>query len=273
MTSRISYDFSGTVVLVTGGSGGIGSTIAGAFARSGAHVIIHYCRSTEKAKALLADLHNQGLSAELIRANIADHDAVRQMMSTVADTHGRLDALINNAASGAFVDLAHLRDKDLTRAIDVDIKGTLWCSQEALPLLRSAHGSIVNLSMAGVVYPFVSGLGPVKAAVDTLTRYLAVEYGPLGVRANTVAPGLITGDRSRTFPRYRDMVSAVQAATPLAGSHDGHGTPRDISDAVLFLTSAEARWITGQKITVDGGLSTTGLTMPPISHLAGEATP
>ncbi|WP_411107239.1 SDR family NAD(P)-dependent oxidoreductase [Streptomyces sp. cmx-4-9] len=243
--------FTGRTVVVTGGGHGLGAVIGEAFADAGANVVLTWCRSKERAERTRADLADRGHKIDLVRANVADRDSVRELFTTVAEHHQRLDVLINNAASGAFTLLADLRDKDLNRAIDTDYKGTWWCSQEALPLLATTRGNIINITVSVPVNPYGAVAGPAKAAVECLTRYLAAEYGPRGVRANCLAPGLLTGERARSFPQAKQLEAVLAAATPLRGI----GDPAAVAAAALFLASPAARWITGHTLAVDGGYS------------------
>ncbi|WP_411107238.1 SDR family NAD(P)-dependent oxidoreductase [Streptomyces sp. cmx-4-9] len=247
----IAPDLTGRTVVVTGGGHGLGAVIGEAFADAGANVVLTWCRSKERAERTRADLADRGHKIDLVRANVADRDSVRELFTTVAEHHQRLDVLINNAASGAFTLLADLRDKDLNRAIDTDYKGTWWCSQEALPLLATTRGNIINLTAPTATTSHLGGIAPAKAAVESLTRYLAAEYGPRGVRANCLAPGLLTGERARTLPDFARRQAATAAATPLRGI----GDPAAVAAAALFLASPAARWITGHTLVVDGGYS------------------
>ncbi|MHA6757141.1 SDR family NAD(P)-dependent oxidoreductase [Streptacidiphilus sp. PAMC 29251] len=220
-----------------------------AFAVAGAQVVLTWWRSRERAEQTRDDLAARGHKIHLIRTNVADRDSVRDLFATVADHHQRLDVLVNNAASGAFTLLADLRDKDLDRAIDTDYKGTWWCSQAALPLLAATGGNIINITAPTGTTSYLGGIAPAKAAVESLTRYFAAEYGPSGVRANCLAPGLLTGERARTLPDFDRREAATGLATPLRGI----GDPADVASAALFLASPSARWITGQTLAVDGG--------------------
>ncbi|MHA6757142.1 SDR family NAD(P)-dependent oxidoreductase [Streptacidiphilus sp. PAMC 29251] len=241
--------FAGKTVVVTGGGHGLGAVIGEAFAVAGAQVVLTWWRSRERAEQTRDDLAARGHKIHLIRTNVADRDSVRDLFATVADHHQRLDVLVNNAASGAFTLLADLRDKDLDRAIDTDYKGTWWCSQAALPLLAATGGNIINITISVPVNPYGAVEGPAKAAVEALTRYFAAEYGPSGVRANCLAPGLLTGERARSFPHFDQLEATLATATPLGAI----GDPVDVASAALFLASPSARWITGQTLTVDGG--------------------
>ena len=248
--------FAGHVVFVTGGGRGIGRHITLAFAREGAHVVINCFRDPETATRTLDEVLQAGGSAQLLPGTVTDRAGVADMFRTIADQHGRLDVLVNNAASGRFGPLDAIRDRDWSRALSTNAGGALWCAQAARPLLeRARRSAIVNLSSSGAggVLPAYAGVGVSKAAVEALTRYLAVEYGPLGIRVNAVSGGLIEGDGTTKLPEAERLEAAVRAATPLRRT----GTPAELAHVVLFLASPAASWITGQVLHADGGLSIT----------------
>jgi enoyl-[acyl-carrier protein] reductase III len=252
----MSSGFSGDIVFVTGGGRGIGRHITLAFAQEGAHVVINCFRNPDAAEQTLHEVLQAGGSAQLMPGTVADRDSVAGMFDQITRQHGRLDILVNNAAAGRFGPVDSIRDREWTRALSTNTTAALWCAQAARPLLEQArHAAIVNLSSsgAGAVLPAYAGTGVSKAALEALTRYLAVEYGPLGIRVNTVSGGLIEGDTMRMLPDADRLEAAVRAATPLRRV----GTPAELAHAVLFLASPAASWITGQVLHADGGLSIT----------------
>lgn len=245
-------DLAGKVALVTGGAHGVGRAIVDQLAERGAHVIVNYLRAGEAAQETLRDLTSRGLSAELTRGSVARPEQARRMFDAIAARHGHLDILVNNAASGAFGALDSLTDKDWTRALDTNLRGTLWCAQHAAALMVDG-GAIVNLSSigAGLAPPGYAAVGTSKAAVEALTRYLAVEYAPRGIRVNTASAGPLDGEAVRLFARETTTWEKMRAATPLGR----FGTEEELASAVVFLASPAASWITGQVIVADGGLS------------------
>lgn len=259
-----SFDFTGATVLVTGGGHGVGAALCRAFAAAGAHVIINCFRSPDAAAKTLAGLPGPG-SGELVRASVADSHQAASMFEQIADRHDRLDVLVNNAASGTFRVLDQVTPKDWKRAWETNVMGALHCSQQARPLLtRAPMPAIVNMSSMGATTsagPYI-GVGPSKAALESLTRYLATNWGPDGIRVNAVSSGFVEGEAINRFDQPGELVESVRAATPLRRI----GTGSDLSALVLFLASAGAGWITGQVIHADGGLLITCPGIPP-THL------
>ncbi|MFJ3906390.1 SDR family oxidoreductase [Streptomyces sp. NPDC090025] len=248
--------FADQVVLVTGGGRGIGRHITQAFAREGAHVIVNCFRDPDSAQRTVNEVLDGGGTAHLLPGDVADRTAVTAMFDKITKSHGRLDILVNNAASGRFTAVDAVGERHWLRALSTNAAGPLWCSQAARPLLeRAPRPAIVNVSSsgAGAVLPAYTSTGASKAALEALTRYLAVEYGPAGIRVNTASGGLIEGDARAGMPGNDRLESAARASTPLRRI----GTPDELAQVVLFLASPAASWITGQVLHADGGLSIT----------------
>lgn len=260
--------FTDKVVLVTGGGRGIGRHITQAFAREGAYVIVNCFRDPDTARQTVQDVIDSGGRARLLPGNVADRGVVAELFDDVAERQGQLHVLVNNAAAGRFNAPGAVRERDWLRALSTNAAGALWCSQAARPLLeRSAHAAIVNVSSsgAGCALPGYTGTGASKAALEALTRYLAVEYGPAGIRVNTASGGLIEGDARVGMPGNDQLEAAARAGTPLRRL----GTPEELAQVVLFLASPAASWITGQLIHADGGLS---ITHPAYASMLNERT-
>jgi NAD(P)-dependent dehydrogenase (short-subunit alcohol dehydrogenase family) len=259
--------FAGRVVLVTGGGRGIGRHITLAFAREGAYVIVNCFRTPESAKQTVKEVVDSGGGAELLPGSIAERAVVTALFDKIAERHGRLDVLVNNAAAGRFGPLDAVRERDWLRAMSTNASGALWCSQAARPLLAQApQAAIVNVSSsgAGSVLPGYTSTGASKAALEALTRYLAVEYGPLGIRVNTASGGLIDGATKSKLPDADRLEAAARAAAPLRRI----GTPDELAQVVTFLASPAASWITGQVLHADGGLS---ITHPAYAMTKGDS--
>ena len=249
-----SNDLTNKLVLVTGGAKNVGKAIAARFAAHGAHVIINFFHSLDESKRTVAALRALGGKVDAIRASVAQKPQVDRMFDEIEAKYGRLDILVNNAAAGALLDVEAIAEEHFDRAIDTNLKGAFWCSRRAADLMaRSGGGAIVNVSSVGATLVPANYLvvGTSKAALESLTRYLAVEYAPRNIRVNTASATLIDGDVAAQFPDPVNTKRSSIAATPLRRL----ATADDMADLVLFLASDAARWITGQVVVADGGLS------------------
>ncbi|WP_146134819.1 SDR family oxidoreductase [Actinopolyspora mortivallis] len=257
-----SSDFAGRVVLVTGSSRGMGFVTARTFARRGAHVVINYFHSSQQAEQAVASLREEGLSVESLRASVAKKDEVEEMVTLVTERHGRLDVLVNNAAVGIFRPLEELTEKNWTRVLDTNLNGTRWCSLAAATWMKEHGGGvIVNVSSIGaeLVVGNYAAVGVSKAAVEALTRYLAAEYGPYGIRVNSASANIVEGEVANLFPRAAEFLQVVRSATPLGRA----SRPEDLAELVVYLASSAASGISGQSMLADGGLSTGSAMLSP----------
>ncbi|MEU0110580.1 SDR family oxidoreductase [Streptomyces sp. NPDC006251] len=248
-------DLKGKVALVTGGARNVGKGISKALASRGAHVIINYFHSAEAARQTKAELERAGGQVTLIRASVARQEQVDRMFAEIDERFGYLDILVNNAASGALVPVGEVTDEHLDKAIDTNYKGSLRVSRAAAPLMaRRGGGSIVTVSALGgsqMVMANYLACAPAKAAAEAVTRYLAVEFAPLNIRVNTASAAMLVSEVADAFPRAEEMQQVISAATPLGRL----GTAAEFADVVAFLASDESRWITGQTVLADGGLT------------------
>ena len=236
--------------LVTGASRGIGQAIAAALAREGWPVCVNYLEHREAAEDLAASLRAEGRAALAIQADVADREAVEAMVRDASQALGPVELLVNNAGvshQGLFQDVD---DALWDRLLAVNLTGARNAAQAVLPhMLEEKRGCIVNISSiwglrgasCEVAYACT------KAALVGLTRSLALELAPSGIRVNCVAPGCIETDMVRALgPETRAM---LVEETPLGRL----GTPEDIAEAVAFLASDRASFLTGQVLTADGG--------------------
>lgn len=240
-----------STVLITGASRGIGAQCALAFAKAGCDVALNYCRSEEKALALIKEIQALGVRACAVQADVADSMQVKRMFETVRAELGTVDVLVNNAGVAHVGLLTDMTDDEWRRLIDTDLSGTFYCCREALPdMIRAHSGVIVNIaSMWGEVGASCeAAYSAAKAGVIGLTKALAKEVGPSGVRVNAVSPGVVMTDMMAGFSD--EDVAALKEETPLIQL----GMPEDIADAVIFLASEKARFITGQVLSVNGGM-------------------
>src|SRR5881628_648519 len=239
------------VALVTGGGTGICRGIALAFAKHGCDVAIT-SRKLEHLEPTRDELSALGVRAVAKAADVRDPAAVNDAVAAVIADLGGLDILINGAA-GNFVCLAeNLSPNGFGTVVDIDLKGTFNVSRAALPHLKAQGGSVINIS---ATLPYLGTMGQAhaaaaKAGVDSLTRTLAVEWGPHGIRVNGIAPGPIEGTEGvKRLTNDKSRASALKNC-PLGRM----GTTDDIANAALFLASDAASYVNGVTLVVDGGL-------------------
>ena len=240
----------GKVALVTGGGRGIGRAIALRLARMGADVVVNYLRNGDAAEQTAAEARQLGVRAEAVRGHVGDPERVAAMFETIGAQFGQLDVLVNNAASGVIRPALELEPRHWDWTLDINARGAWLCARHAAPLMP-AGGHIVNISSLGsgrVLQDYVA-VGVSKAALESLTRYLAVELAPLGIVVNAVAGGLVETDALRYFEARESMLDNARTRTP-AGRMV---TPEDLAGVVAFLCSPDAAMIRGQVIVVDGG--------------------
>lgn len=240
--------------LVAGGSGGIGSAIARALGADGWKVAITYRGNEERAARIVAELEAGGTAARALRVDLTDPEATAAVVGEVGDG---LAGVVYAAGPTIRLDyLASLGVDEFAAALDGDLKACVNLLLPALPALRERGGSIVALStQAAARYAKRDALSSVpKAGVDALLRAIATEEGRYGTRANTVGVGMIEGEGLwETFHQSGDYTDALLAAAMQATPMRRFGRPEDIAAMVRFLMSAEAGWVTGQTIYVDGG--------------------
>ncbi len=243
--------FQGKVALVTGGSRGIGRAIALELARRGAHVAFNYLRNHQAAAETQRDIEALGVRCLRVRAHLGDSARIKELFARVEQTFGRLDILVNNAASGVQRAAAELEEKHWDWTMNINARAPWLCAIEAARLMRDG-GSIVNITSLGSqrVLPYYFSVGTSKAALEAITRYLAVELAPRGIVVNAVSGGYVETGALEHFPNRQEML-AEGARTPAGRML----TPEDIAAVVAFLCSEDARMVRGQVIVVDGGLS------------------
>jgi 3-oxoacyl-[acyl-carrier protein] reductase len=251
MGCRSTSEFAGRVVVVTGAAKGIGRGVAERFAREGAHVAIAG-RSLEPLVALAEAIAAAGGSALAVQADVAKADAVQHLIDSTAARWGRIDVLVNNAGVYLTAPVTDMAEADWDLTIDVDLKGVFLCSRAAArAMVTQRGGRIVNITSIAQLRGGTPGhahYGAAKAGVGAFTKTLAKELGPFGITVNCVAPGLIEdtdmGRVSKTL-----MGETYLATIPLGCL----GTVDDVVEAVLFLASPRARYITGETLNVNGG--------------------
>jgi 3-oxoacyl-[acyl-carrier protein] reductase len=240
----------GRAAVVTGGATGIGRVIARFLAREGCRVAINYVVDHGEVHDTLTELRGLGAEPIALKADVRQTAEVGPMFDVAAETFGRLDVLVNNAAvqtEGAFLDVT---EADWDRVIDTNLKGTFLCTQAAARRMVKGGGSIVNIGSGSNYVPFPTLVAYTcsKGGIEMLTKVASLALAPHQIRVNCVAPGAILVDRTKhELPDYEGQFARI---TPMGRV----GLPEDVADAVVFLAGDGARFITGQTITVDGGL-------------------
>jgi NAD(P)-dependent dehydrogenase (short-subunit alcohol dehydrogenase family) len=248
----LQYEFSDRVALVTGGSQGIGAGVAAAFVRAGASVAIS-ARSNDRLQQTATELRNAGGRVLAMSADVTDEDAVRRLVERCVEEFGRLDFAVNNATDGPMpAPLADIPSDGFSLGIQTNINGTFLGMKHEIPaMLASGGGVIINMaSVAGVgamsnLSAYVSG----KAGIIGLTKSAALDYADQGIRINVIAPGTILTDHLRAAGDRAQQMAAQ--SVPLGRI----GTTDDIAACVLWLCSADASFVTGVTLPVDGGQS------------------
>ncbi len=246
--------FAGQTALVTGSGRGIGRAIALRLAREGADLVVNYSRNQKPAEEVAAQVEALGRRALLVQANVSKPEDIQRMFAAIETTFGGLDILVSNAASGFNRPVLQQKVSGWEYTFDVNTRALLLLAQKAVPLMeKRGGGSIVSLSSPGAqrVMPDYVAVGASKAALEALTRYLAVELAPLNIRANAVSPGLVQTDALQHFAALNDPTVIPQA---IANTPAGRlVTPEDVAGVVAFLCSPDAAMIRGQVIVIDGG--------------------
>jgi enoyl-[acyl-carrier protein] reductase III len=240
----------GKVALITGGSRGIGRAITLRLADEGADVIINYFRRRETAESTAREARDKGVTAHIIRANVGDPEKIDGMFSEIESQFGRLDILINNAASGVARPALELDSQAWDWTMDINARAFLLCAQRAAKLMKDG-GHIISISSLGsrLVLPLYTVVGVSKAALEALTRYLAIELAPKGIIVNGIASSAVKTESLKIYARDKEAVS--YGMTPAGRTVQ----PSDIAGLVTFLCSDQAFMIRGQIIVIDGGRS------------------
>ncbi len=249
-----STPFENKVALVTGSGRGIGRAIALRLAQDGADVLVNYVHNQAPAEEVVAQIRNMGRRSIAVRANVGKVEDIGRLFETLAQNFDRLDILINNAASGFNRPALQQKETGWDFTMNVNARSALFTAQLAVPIMQKNNGGvIINISSPGSnrVMPDYVAVGASKAALESLTRYLAVELAPLNIAVNAVAPGLVETDALRHFSVLGDNTTILQAVknTPAGRLVE----PVDIAGVVSFLCSPAANMIRGQVIMVDGG--------------------
>lgn len=241
----------GKTALVTGASRGIGRAIALRLAAEGANIAINYAGNTAKAEETKAAIEAAGGKAVLFQADVSDSAQVEQMVASVLETFGSLDILVNNAGITRDGLLMRMKEEDFDAVLDTNLKGIFHVTKAVTKIMmKQRSGRIVNMaSVVGIIgNAGQTNYAAAKAGVIGFTKSAARELAARGITVNAVAPGFIATDMTAAMPEKAKEATLV--AIPLRRM----GTPEDVANAVLFLVSDQAAYITGQVVKVDGGM-------------------
>ena len=245
-------DLKGKVAIVTGASKGIGAAIAEKLAANGAAVVVNYSRSASEAEALVKRIRNGGSRAIAVQADLSRPAEAEKLFKRALEEFGRVDVLVNNAGTYEFLPLSGIQEEHYNRMFDLNVKGLLFASQQAAAAFADGGGSIINISSVVSVSPKANAsvYSATKAAVDAITKSLAAELGPRKILVNSILPGVTETEGLDASPASENFRNYALSQTPLGRI----GQPKDIAGVVAFLASDDAKWITGQLISVSGGL-------------------
>lgn len=249
-------DLNDKVFLVTGGSRGIGAATVIAAAAQGANVLVNFNSDENSARSVVSKINESGGSAISFKADVSDMISVQEMVNSALEKWGKIDVLVNNAAIWKQAAIENMSDMDVEATMTVNFNGTLNCIRAIVPTMKKQKGgSIINISSTAAQRgeAFHSHYAASKGAVASLTKSLASELGPDGIRVNAVCPGWTYTDMTaETFKDGSDKI--ISETIPLRRI----GTPEDCASAILFLASGDSSYITGISLNVNGGSVLTG---------------
>lgn len=240
--------------LITGSSRGIGKAIALRLAKQGYNIVINYARSKSAALQTAEEIEALGVKALVVKANVGKPEKIKEMFAEIDETFGRLDIFVNNAASGVLRPLMELEETHWDWTMDINSKALLFCAQEAAKRMeKTGGGTIVSISSLGSIRVLenYTTVGVSKAALESLTRYLAVELAAKNIVVNAVSGGAVDTEALKHFPNREELLADARRMTPAGRMVE----TEDMVDAVEFLCSEKASMIRGQTIIVDGGRS------------------
>ncbi len=245
------------IALITGGSRGLGKNMAIALAKKGIDVMLSYNTNKEAADSVVKEIQSLGRKARAFQLDVSDFNTLDAFISEVNNwltkEYGspKFDFLINNAGTALYAPITEVTEEQLDTIINIHYKSVFFLTQKTLPYINDG-GGIVNVSsgLTRIVIPGPSVYGSMKAAVETLTRYMAKELGPRKIRVNVIAPGAIEtdfgGGRLRDNKELNTQIASITALGRV-------GLPDDIGGVVAFLCTEDARWVNAQRIEVSGG--------------------
>jgi len=244
----------GKVAIVTGASKGIGAGIAKQLAAEGAAVVVNYSSSREGADRVVAEITTKGGKAIAVQANLAEKADIERLFKETKKAFGKLDILVNNAGVYEFQPLENVTEEHFYKQFDLNVLGVVLASKEAAKYFDGDGGSIINISsIASTAAPATASVySATKGAVDTITKSLAKELGPRGIRVNAINPGMvITEGVQASGLEGSDFQKDILLRTPLGRI----GQVEDIAPAAVFFASKDSSWITGETLVIAGGLN------------------
>ena len=242
----------GKVAVVTGASKGIGAAIAKSLGAEGASVVVNYSSSKDEANRVVSDIMDGGSRSIAVKANMSKKVEIDQLFVETKKTFGQVDILVNNAGIYEFSPLEDLTEEHFHKQFNLNVLGLLLASQAAVRQFNPKGGSIVNISsvVSTLGVPAAAVYSGTKGAVDSITRSLAQELGPRGIRVNAINPGMVETEGVHAAGiAQSDMRKQVEALTPLGRI----GQPQDIASAAVFFASPDSGWLTGETLTIAGG--------------------
>jgi enoyl-[acyl-carrier protein] reductase III len=258
----------GKVALVTGGSRGIGRAITLKLASEGADVVINFFRKRDTAESTAEAARSKGVTAHIIKANLAEPEKIDRMFAELEDKFGCLDILVNNAASGVARPAMELDFDAWDWTMNINARAALLCAQRAAGMMKKG-GAIVNISSLGsrLVMPIYTAVGVSKAALEALTRYLAIELAPRGIRVNAVSAAAVETEALKLYTTDPKIPRPMVTSTPAGPMVQ----PEDVANVVAFLCDDASAMIRGQIIVIDGGVSLTSLGYTPTGDDGGQS--
>jgi 3-oxoacyl-[acyl-carrier protein] reductase len=243
----------GKLAVVTGSSKGIGASIAARFAAEGAAVIVDYASSKADADRVVSEITELGGTALAVQADVTNDADVRRLFAEADRRFGTLDILVNNAGFFEFLPLEQVTVEHFHKQFDLNVLGMILASREALKYFGPSGGSIVNISSVTATWtpPGACVYSATKAAVNALTQSLAKELAPRGIRVNAISPGMVETE---------GLYAAGIAESEFRTQHEAEvplrriGQPEDIAPAAVYLASADSAWVTGETLTIAGGV-------------------
>jgi 3-oxoacyl-[acyl-carrier protein] reductase len=241
------------VALITGASKGIGAAIAKQLAKDGASVVVNYASSKEDAQNVVNAITADGGTAAIVQGDVSNSADVKRMLSETVSLYGKIDILVNNAGVYEWGPLDSVTEEGFHKQFNINVLGLLLASQEAVAYFGDQGGNIINIgSGVSTAQPAGSAIyTATKSAVDSITRVLSKELGPKNIRVNSINPGMVNTEGSRSAGFIGSETEKVFVGmTPLGRV----GTPDDIAQVASFLASEESHWLTGELISASGGL-------------------